>query len=471
VSPDDAPAPGRPARRQRGRRAGEPATSRKIEASLRYSVLDAASFSLMLGTGESYFQAFAVFLRGTLMQVGAVYSVPMFLASLAQLLSAWAVRVFGSRKGLVVTLALTRTVLFVPLLLVAFLGPARVWVLLALISLYFTLNYLGVPAWTSWMRDLVAESRRGQYFARRNSLANLVALGGVVAGGVVLSLYPRDSAWGFIVIFAIALAGSVGSTVFLALKIDLPHEEPRRSGESLLQFTAGMGRNNFGRFVLFNTLLHFGVFLAGPFFVPYMLDTLGFSYIQFMVSTSVVVGLKFLALPLWGELSDRYGNRKILALAAILVAVLPFTWLVGGSFWWICVIQGLSGFAWAGFDIAALNFAYDVMPGEKVTRYTSFNGFYKGAAIFVGGLAGGFLLRHIQLFGSPFHALFAASGAFRLVFAVPLLLLLKEVREVEHISYRSLMFKLISMGPRRGVQMFVIGRKKGPEPEGKERSG
>jgi len=178
-----------------------------------------------------------------------------------------------------------------------------------------------------------------------------------------------------------------------------------------------------------------------------------------------VVGLKFLAMPLWGELSDRYGNRKVLALASILVALLPFTWMAGRSFWWICLIQAIGGVAWAGFDIAALNFAYDLMPGEKVTRYASFNGFYKGLAVFAGGLAGGFLIRHIELFGSAFYALFAVSGAFRVVFAIPLLLLLKEVREVEHISYRNLMFKLISMGPRRGVQMLVIGRKKEPAPE------
>jgi hypothetical protein len=53
---------------------------------------------------------------------------------------------------------------------------------------------------------------------------------------------------------------------------------------------------------------------------------------------------------------------------------------------------------------------------------------------------------------------------FRAAFAVPLLVLLKEVRVVEHISYRNLMFKLISMGPRRGMQLLVIGRKNGTPP-------
>jgi MFS family permease len=445
--------------------------SPRIQASLRYSVLDAASFSVMLGTGETYFQAFAVFLKGTLMQVGAVYSVPMFLGSLAQLLSSWTVRRIRSRKRLVVAAAVVRTTLFVPMVFVPFMGPPRVWILLGLISLYFALNYIGIPAWTSWMRDLVAESQRGQYFSRRNSLANLVALAGVVAAGVVLSLFPGESPWGFFLILAVAFLGSVGSTVFLALKVDMPYEEPRRTDENLLRFSVSLVRSNYGRFVLFTALLHFGVFLAGPFFVPYMLNTLGFDYLQFMIATSLVVAVKFVAMPIWGELSDRYGNRKILALASILVSVLPFTWMAGRSFWWVCVIQGLGGLAWAGFDIASLNFAYDLMPGEKVTRYTSFNVFFKGMAIFLGGLAGGFLIRHIQLFGSPFYALFGLSGAFRVAVALPLLLLLKEVREVEHISYRNLMFKLISIGPRRGMQLFVIGRKDAaasPKPPGRK---
>jgi hypothetical protein len=60
---------------------------------------------------------------------------------------------------------------------------------------------------------------------------------------------------------------------------------------------------------------------------------------------------------------------------------------------------------------------------------------------------------------SVLDALLAASGALRVIFAVPLFLPLKEVRVLEHISYWDLMFKLISMGPRRGIQVFVIGRK------------
>lgn len=68
-----------------------------------------------------------------------------------------------------------RSLLFIPLILVYYMGAARVWVFLGLICLYFAINYLPISAWTSWMRDPVDENRRRAYFPRRNRISDLVA--------------------------------------------------------------------------------------------------------------------------------------------------------------------------------------------------------------------------------------------------------------------------------------------------------
>jgi MFS family permease len=431
---------------------------RKIGRSLRFSILDGAFFSVMLGAAESYFQAFALFLQGTVFQVGIVYTVPVFLASVIQLHASSLLRWFKSRKNLTVLAAALRSLLFVPLILVYFLGAARVWVLLGLISLYFALNYLPIPAWTSWMRDLVDENSRGVYFSRRNRLSNLIALLSIVGAGLVLDRFEVRPFWGFTIIFSLALLGSIGSAVFLSLKYDFPYAEARTGREGFFRFSGQMFHSNYVRFVLYNFALYFGVFFAGPFFVPYMLRDLGLSYLEFMVATSLVVLVKFITLPLWGELGDRYGNKRILILASAFISILPLAWIAGRAFWWICLIQAWSGLAWAGFDISALNFAYDVLPSEKVARHTSYLIFYRGLAVFTGGLAGGVLIRHFSLFGSAYYGNFFLSGLLRLLLACPLLLLLREERAVEHISYRRLMFKLMAIGPRRGLQLFLIGK-------------
>ncbi len=436
------------------------AVDKKIRNSLRFSLLDGASFSVMLGSAESYFQAFAIFLKGTVYQVGIVYTIPVFIASIIQLHASLLLRWFKSRKNLTVLAGALRSLLFVPLVLVYYLGAARVWVLLGIICLYFALNYLPIPAWTSWMRDLVDENRRGAYFSRRNRVSNFIALLSIIVAGVILELFQVRSHLGFFLIFGLAFLGSIGSTIFLSLKYDVPYTEPPRDREGFFHFSVQMFRSNYGRFVLYNFSLYIGVFVAGPFFVPYMLKDLGFSYVQFMIATALVVLVKFVTLPMWGELSDRYGNKRILVLASVFISILPFLWMSSRAFWWICLVQAAGGLAWAGFDISALNFAYDVLPSEKVTRHTSYLIFYRGLAVFAGGLIGGLLIRQFSLFGSTYLGNFFLSGLFRVMVAIPFLFFLKEERSVEHISYRQLMFKLMSVGPRRGLQLFLIGKAK-----------
>jgi len=222
----------------------------RIRRSLRWSVADGASFFVMVGAAEGYFQAFAV-------------------ASL----------------------------------------------LLGMVCLYFLLNYLPNPAWTSWMRDLVGEGERGAYFGRRNAIANLAALAATVLAGLFLQLYAHRPLYGFLLLFNLAFLGSAGSTLFLTLQHDPKGRRVEQDRVGLPAFLRELPHSNYGRFVAFNFLLYFGTFLSSPFVVPYMLKELEFSYLEFMVATSLTSLFKFVAMPLWGRLGDRYGSRKILALS------------------------------------------------------------------------------------------------------------------------------------------------------------
>ena len=67
----------------------------KVEGSLRKSLKDAAAYSSMAGFGETYFSAFAVFLKASTAQIAIIAALPPLLGSLAQLFSAW----LGNRTG------------------------------------------------------------------------------------------------------------------------------------------------------------------------------------------------------------------------------------------------------------------------------------------------------------------------------------------------------------------------------------
>src|SRR4030067_1340604 len=59
-----------------------------IDKSLRHSVKDGVAYSVMAGGGESYFSAFALFLKATTEQIALLASLPPLLGSFAQLVSA-----------------------------------------------------------------------------------------------------------------------------------------------------------------------------------------------------------------------------------------------------------------------------------------------------------------------------------------------------------------------------------------------
>jgi MFS family permease len=430
----------------------------RIRASLRWSVADGASFFVMVGAAEAYFQAFAVYLKGSVFQVGLVSTLPIAVASLLLLVSHPLSDLFGSRKRFNVAAALLRSALFVPLALAPLLGPTRVWLLLGMVCLYFMLNYLPNPSWISWMRDLVGEKDRGAYFGRRNAIANLAGLAATILAGLFLQIFAGRLLYGFLLLFNLAFLGSAGSTLFLSLQHDPGARGKAQERLGLPAFLRELPHSNYGRFVAFNFLLYFGTYLSSPFVVPYMLGELRLDWLQFMVATALTSLFKFVAMPLWGRLGDRYGSKKILVLSAFLVSTPPFTWLLVRSFAGVCLIQAWGAFAWAGFEIAALSFAFDTMPAALVSEHTSFLLMFRGAATLAGGLAGSALLPRFALAGSSFLGSFLISGLFRLLLVFPVAFLVHEERPVPHITYPALFGKLLSMAPRALLRRWFPGR-------------
>ncbi|MFP4111476.1 MAG: MFS transporter [Candidatus Woesearchaeota archaeon] len=439
----------------------DPIIDDKIRKSLNYSVLDGSFFSVMMGACENYFQAFAVFLKATTFQTGIVTSVPMFLGSIIQLFSNKFIEFFKSRKKMMVIAALIRTFLFLPLIFVFFMGEYRVWILIALIALYFILNFGSVPAWTSWMGDLVDENKRGAYFGKRNRIGNLVSLISVVGAGLILDYFEmvNNTLIGFMILFFVGFIGSFLSMLFLSLKYDVEYEEPKEGRLDFVKFTREIVTTNRGKFVLYNFLLYFGTFFMAPYLTPYMLNRLNFSYFDFMVATSVVAIAKFIAMPMWGYFGDRYGNKKILALSGLFISVLPFSWIFPRSLFPVMILQIFAGIAWAGFDISSLNFTYDVTGKGDRTRYTTYLQFYRGLGLFAGSLLGGLVVENITFMGSGFIAVFLISGVIRLLLAVPVMKFLTELRIVEHTTYPKMMIEMFTMAPR-GVQEFLVGFRK-----------
>ena len=427
-----------------------------INRSLNYSVRDGVAWSLMFGAGESYLQAFAVFLKATTAQITALSAVPLLLGSIAQLASARVAGYAVRRKTLIFAGVVLQSLAWLPIIALAVVPvEASVTLLIAAVVLYYIGGQFAAPPWSSLISDLVPERRRGRFFGRRTQLMSIMTFASLSAAGLALEFFEQRALahWGFAAIFAVALVARLYS---LAQLMGM-HEPLARLAPLTLPPLAGllerMRGSNFARFALFVAFMNLAVAIASPFYTLYMLRDLRFSYLEFTAASAFSVLMQFAALNLWGRLSDVFGNLRVVQITSIMFPAFPILWVLFPNFWAILVFQFFGGVAWAGFSLAAGNFLYDVAPPEKRAAYSAVHQALSNTAVFGGALLGGFLATHAPhelelggytaVFASGVWLALCASGVARAVVIAVFLRRLRETRPVRPISATALAIRVM----------------------------
>jgi MFS family permease len=449
--------------------AGQFSKDPAVDTALRHSVRDGMAFSVQVGAGETYFSAFALFLRATAPQIALLSTLPPLLASSAQIFSAWLGDYVGRRRLVLLGCAL-QALLWLPILLVPVLfRDYAVPALLVLLALYHSANNLAAPQWTSIMRDLVSERRRGRYFAYRTRLMTITTFVSLVVCGWILHELDTGGRTylGFVVIFLIAFVARSVSVYHLTFL----HEKPPTTTapdmhiehwwRSLLS-TGAIG------FSVYVALMNAAVGISSPFFTVYMLRDLELSYFEFMVLSGTSVLAQFLMLTTWGRIADVYGNRLILILTSISLPFVPSLWLLSDAFWALLLFQALSGLSWSGFTLSAGNLLYELVPQTRRAAYVAFHNVGTAMGVFGGAMLGalleGVLPPRTVLFGesstlSNLLYLFILSGLLRGIIAALLARRVRELRKPRKaLSAPALVLRVTGLNAMVGFVYDFIGR-------------
>ncbi len=435
----------------------------KIKKSLRYSIFDGAFYWMMVGFGESFLAAFAVFLKATNIQLGFLSSLPKAFGSFSQLLSNKLLKIFKTRKRLVCTSSLLQALMYIPIALVFFFGSFSVPILILFVCLYWVFGVMGNPAWSSWMGDLVGDENRGDYFGNRNKIGNLTSFLSLLAAGYILQRFSTGNFMeyiGFCVVFLFALISRMISFVYLIKQYEPEYEFAPNANFSFMQFLRQARFRNYGLFVFYLSMMNFGIYLSAPFFTPYMLYDLKLSYTAFTIITAVAMITKFAMMPVWGKLSDKYGTKKVLVLAGFLMPAIPILWIFSINVSYLILIQIFAGFSWAGFEIASFNFIFDTTKREKRATCVAYYNVLTGFAIFLGATLGGFIVKYNSLFWSKYYLVFIISFVMRYAASFIFLRKLREVRIVEEISSRKLLMKALTTRPSSALVTSIMAFKK-----------
>ncbi|MEQ9366065.1 MAG: MFS transporter, partial [Leptospirales bacterium] len=348
------------------------------------------------------------------------------------------------------------------------------WVLMGLIIAYWSASGLVSPVWSSLIGDLVPMEYRGRFFGARNKHIGLATLLSLIGAGLVLQYTGDDASAvrGFCAIFLTAAIARFCSAYYLNRYEEPPYAKSPDSYFSFRDFIRRAPKSNFARFVFFQSFMNGAVFVAAPYFTVYMLRDLGLSYFAFMILTMTVFIAQFISMTRWGEMADRYGNKKILTVASVGIVVTPVLWLVTPSFWMLLIAQAWAGFFWAGYNLASANFIFDSVTPPKRGRCAAYQSFINAAFILAGVLIGAAftlpgLLEHARAWspgwlapGSEIPVIIVASLVLRLLVFLFWISRFREVRDVETVGHRELIMRLAHVRPGGASFGVLFGKQR-----------
>ncbi len=395
-----------------------------LRRDLLVSTIDAMAFSVMVGCGETYFSAFALALGLGPVAAGMVASVPILVGALLQLAAPLAVAKIGSNRRWVIACTVVQALCFVPMIWWAIRGHARLWELVVAASLYWSAGMAGVPAWTAWMATLVPDQLRTPYFANRNRLGQFAVFLGFMVSGLVLQWgEARESLLAaFAAMFVVAGVARLVSTACLCAcrepQLPRPDAAATRAAVPLAQRVTGALRGMAGRrsgpIVAYLCCFVFGTQMAAPYFTPYMLRELGFSYHAFMLVFGTSFLAKALLLPTIGRLASRVGPLRLIWLSSLAIVPLALLWLPSSNVAYLCGVQVLAGACWAAYELAVMLIFFQEVEADERTGVVTIYNLGVAVATVAGAATGGLILRSLGETWQAYATVFAVSCLARL---------------------------------------------------------
>jgi MFS family permease len=285
---------------------------------------------------------------------------------------------------------------------------------------------------------LVPQRLRGRYFGFRNSIVGLTNLIGVPLLGLAVSVWPGGTVQGYGAMLVLGILLGLISQICQFWMTDVNPQLLKATGSDTSQPQSHgidfsfLKDANFCKFVLYLSIWCFAVNISAPFFNLYMLDNLDIDISVVTIYHGLGTGANMLMLLLWGKLADRIGNRPLLLLVGILVAVTPLLWLGVGSdqisFWiWLPLLHILAGGTWAAIDLCTNNMMMGISPVRYQSTYFAIAGAVAGITGAMGITIGSFLTTLPFIEG--LLGLFVLSGLLRII-ALVFLAFVQEQRSV-----------------------------------------
>jgi len=170
--------------------------------------------------------------------------------------------------------------------------------------------------------------------------------------------------------------------------------------------------------LVFSAWWSFASGYMAPFYMVYMLRTLGLSFLAVTLLTTITNTIMALTQTRWGTLGDHFGTKPVLRIGSYLIACTPVLWLISapGRVWPVIIVEVLSGVGWSAYHVSLSNLALKLAPDDSRPSYLGAFGAFSGVAEGMAPLISGALLTVLAASATP------TLGEFRAMMIVQLVL-------------------------------------------------
>ncbi len=378
---------------------------------LKYILSEGITSSATLGFGDAYLAAFAVSLAIGDIASGFIVTLPPLVGSVIQLFLPHVLKTRKSqRRGALVCAAL-QVVSLIPLILGAWRGNMTIASLFAVISLYFASAMAFNSVWSSWMENLVPTVMRSRFFARRNFFNQGTQVMALALAGFLLEMFKKEHTplKGFVVIFALAAAAKILSIILLGRHTDVLVPPHFSHHIPFKEFFRRFKSSQEGNLLFYMLAMGLSVVIAGPFFTPFLLSHLQFTYTQFMAVTVVSFLSRLATLAFLQSSRHNLSSRAILIYGGLGITMGPLYWIITDNYPLLLVLHLQIGSAWAAYELGTFLMYFDTLPHHERTSLLSIYNFVNAIVLVIGTGVGGFLLNHFGTTHKTYMALFTLS--------------------------------------------------------------
>jgi MFS family permease len=276
-----------------------------------------------------------------------------------------------------------------------------IWVVW-LVALIRVPQSFGDLSWQALISDLIAPERRSAFFSERNRVTTIVGLLTTLFTGLLLQQFDKHLRWPYQVVFLITVVFAAAEVWFLIL-----HREPAPIAKPtvpLLVKGIRRFRTDTLRSVLHNRsflivsgallFFNFGWQVSWPLFNIYQISTAHAPALWLGLFTVANQLVQILTYRWWGRTADRFGNGRMMALAAVGMALSPFLTILSTNMWYLFFINFITGIPVAGTTLLLFNYLLEVCPEAERTTYIAYYNVVLSVVGFAAPEVGIWLLAH-----------------------------------------------------------------------------